>query len=246
MSGLRAGGIVSLLFTQYRTMRPLLYDLFCGAGGAGFGYWKAGFRVIGIDNKPQKHYPCFHKADYAQDFGFVQIDAIEFLDVYIKGEYHWADAFHASPPCQFISKAASQWRNAGVVYPNLIPPVRERLIKTGLPFIIENVVGEPYLINPLRLNGAYFGKNLRRTRYFETSFPMEYLLLPKEPPSGFRMGRPVKEGGIVTPVGHFSNVAYARRVMGIDWMNQAERAQAIPPAYTELIGNTLQGFLRGD
>lgn len=30
-------------------MRPLLLDLFCGAGGAARGYMDAGFRVVGVD-----------------------------------------------------------------------------------------------------------------------------------------------------------------------------------------------------
>ena len=51
-----------------------------------------------------------------------------------------------------------------------------------------------------------------------------------------KMGRPIREGDIVQPVGHFSGVAYAAREMGLPWMGQAELAQAIPPAYTEWIG----------
>ena len=35
--------------------RPLILDLFCGAGGAGMGYHRAGFRVVGIDINPQGH-----------------------------------------------------------------------------------------------------------------------------------------------------------------------------------------------
>lgn len=30
--------------------RPLLLDLFCGAGGAGVGYYRAGFEVISVDS----------------------------------------------------------------------------------------------------------------------------------------------------------------------------------------------------
>jgi DNA (cytosine-5)-methyltransferase 1 len=53
------------------------------------------------------------------------------------------------------------------------------------------------------------------------------------------MGRPIREGDIVQPVGHFSGVGYAAREMGLPWMGQAELAQAIPPAYTKYIGQTL-------
>ena len=197
-------------------MKPKLLDLFCGAGGAAMGYYHAGFSPYGIDNKPQPHYP----------FPFLQMDAIEAMDKLLKGEgltfsngetLYLADfsAFHASPPCQFASMAAQQWRKEGREYINHIPATRELLLQTGKPFIIENVVGEPYLRNPLKLNGAFFNKQLRRTRYFEANFHLDFVLLPYEGKSKFRMGRPIKEGEIITPVGHFSNIPYARKVMEI-------------------------------
>lgn len=66
-------------------MKPRLLDLFCGAGGAAMGYYRAGFEVVGVDIKPQKHYP----------FEFHQADALEYLVEHGR-EF---DAIHASPPC---------------------------------------------------------------------------------------------------------------------------------------------------
>ena len=71
--------------------RPRLLDLFCGAGGAGMGYHRAGFDVTGVDIKPQKNYP----------FAFVQGDAL----AYVREHGHEYDAIHASPPCQAYTRA---------------------------------------------------------------------------------------------------------------------------------------------
>lgn len=202
-----------------------LLDLFCCAGGAGMGYHRAGFEVDGVDIRPQKKYP----------FRFIQGDAVE----YLKAHGHEYDVIHASPPCQEHSKA-KHLANDG--HGDFIETIRAELKKAGKPYVIENVPGAP-LINPVVLNGFMFGLNVDRERLFECSFSMPFMLKPQSAQKQVKMGRPVKDGEIIQVVGHFSNVPYARKAMGIDWMGQKELAQAIPPAYTEFIGRELQKIL---
>ena len=46
-------------------------------------------------------------------------------------------------------------------------------------------------------------------------------------------------GDYMTVAGHFSGIEAAKAAMGIDWMNRSELAQAIPPVYTQFIGERL-------
>jgi len=200
-----------------------LLDLFCGSGGAGMGYFLAGFEIVGVDNKNQKKYP----------FEFHLNDAIE----YLKENYSKFDAIHASPPCQKYTKASKQWRSEGREYPDLIEICRKELVKTGKPYVIENVPNSP-LINPIILNGSCFGLLVHRKRLFECNFYVEQPDIPKTRKPA-KMGRPIVEGDIIQPVGHFSNVPYAQKVMEIDWMGQRQLAQAIPPSYTKYVGSFL-------
>ena len=90
-----------------------------------------------------------------------------------------------------------------------------------------------------------FGLRVKRDRYFETNWPLEFCLLPQDV-RPVKMGRPwdARKGLLFYPVGHFSGVAEGRRAMDIDWyMTQEETAQAIPPAYAEFIGKQLMAFL---
>jgi DNA (cytosine-5)-methyltransferase 1 len=141
------------------TATPTLLDLFCCQGGAAMGYHRAGFRVVGVDIKPQPRYP----------FEFVQADALDFLEKHGRS----FDAIHASPPCQAFSTLKGM-PNAKE-HPNLIPQTRELLIATGKPYVIENVPKAP-LVDAVLLCGTMFGlrtscgAELRRHRLFETNW----------------------------------------------------------------------------
>ena len=215
--------------------RPKLLDLFCCAGGASVGYSRAGFDVIGIDIKPQPNYP----------FPFIQTDALKLDPKFIA----LFDAIHASPPCQSYSDLAKRNGN-GHEWPRLVEPVREMLIKSGLPYVIENVDGAP-LLNAVVLCGTMFpGLRVLRHRLFEANFP---IVAPKHGPhpkvhtfdkrkSHFGKTDDMKDFVQVTGGGNCS-IAAARDAMGIDWMTKNELNESIPPAYTELVGRQLLKYI---
>ncbi|GAB3646004.1 DNA cytosine methyltransferase [Glycomyces tarimensis] len=203
------------------TKRRLL-DLFCCAGGAAMGYHRAGFDVVGVDIRPQPRYP----------FAFVQADALE----YVAEHGHEFDAIHASPPCQaFTSARVIHGRS----HPDLVDATRRLLEASGRPWVMENVPGAP-LRADLVLCGSMFPQlrdgpyGIVRHRLFEfADMPIGLVLVPP-------CHHPPKTVSVFGHGGHvYHGVAQWRRVMGIDWMTRDELSQAIPPAYTELIGTQL-------
>lgn len=223
-----------------------LLDAYCCEGGASRGYELAGFTVEGVDifeDYTQARYPYpSHKSD-----------AVAF----IKEHAHQYDALHTSPPCQRHT-AGTRYQNRDN-YPDLIEPTRQALIATGLPYVIENVVGAP-LIDPVMLCGRQFNLSavdddgtplvMDRHRLFETNW-----LLPAPPTcqphdrtlqvagayGGARRdkteARHVRHGGYV-PAKHIQ-----QQLLGIDWMTQKGMHQALPPAYTRYIGERLIAHL---
>lgn len=211
---------------------PKLLDLFCGQGGAGEGYQRAGFEVVGVDIDPQPRYP----------FEFHQADALK----YLAEHGHEFDAVHASPPCQAHTKAQKIMGND---HEDFIARTRlmlyglnwHRTLDLGLPpipWIIENVPGSP-LLRSIELCGAMFGIETYRHRLFESNRPISVPDHPKHDARTAKMGRPVKPGEYMHIVGHFSGVDRAREIMGMQWANQDGLREAIPPAYTEFIGRQL-------
>lgn len=208
--------------------RPRLLDLFCGAGGAAMGYYRAGFDVVGVDINPQPHYP----------FEFHRGDAMTWpLDGF--------DAIHASPPCQgyspHVSSASSRWvPTLGKDEPRLIEAVRDRI--NLYPYVIENVYGaRDEMLWPSCLCGTAFGLAIHRHRLFEVN-------AQPSPSSGCNRSQSARawadERGwdyrdmTVTGKGRRAGTADRwRELLGMDWpTTQHELAEAIPPAYTEWVG----------
>lgn len=151
------------------------------------------------------------------------------------------DAIHASPPCQ--ASSSLRHLHPDVIHPELIPPTRELLRATGLPYVIENVPGAD-LIEPIILCGSMFGngangRQLRRHRLFETNFRDTFLKVPTCQHNGQALGVYGYGGGGDMTRGYKGTAAEYREAMEMPWATKAEIAQAIPPAYTRFIGEQL-------
>ena len=206
------------------------------------GYSQAGFDVVGVDLHPQKNYP----------FPFIQTDALALDQRFLRS----FDAIHASPPCQ--AHTALKTAPGAKQHLDLIPQTRAMLKATGLPYVIENVVGAP-LLDPTLLCGSMFGLGvdfndqwfqLRRHRLFETNWPLVPLCHPhdqlhSDPTIGIygghvrcRSASYWRNGGCDFPNGDKKLIA--QTALGIWHMTMGEMSQSVPPAYTQYIGRELR------
>jgi len=224
-----------------RPVRPRLLDLFCCAGGAGAGYARAGFDVVGVDIVRHKRNP--HRV--------IGADVMGLDPAWIAENF---DAVHASPPCQGYSAMRHAPGAKGA--PKLIAETRELLNATGLPWIIENVeAAASDMRDPVTLCGTMFGlgaqgHDLQRHRLFETSFAVAPMACQhSDRPvigvyGGHARNRNAKHGGRGTKdTWDGGHKAAASEAMGIDWMTLNELSEAIPPAYTEYLGWQLRAAL---
>jgi DNA (cytosine-5)-methyltransferase 1 len=216
--------------------RPRVLDLFCGAGGCSVGYARAGFAVTGVDVAPMAQYPFL---DVVQGDALAVLTDVDYLRTF--------DLIHASPPCQAYTSLRSLSSRS---HPDLVGPVLALLDASGMPYVVENVVGAP-LPDPFTLCGSMFGLGagdavLRRHRLFVTTFPVPV-------PDDACTGRPVVgvygTGGAWTrtaPGGGGTKVSGpdAALAMGVGWTTrQAVLSQMVPPSYTEWVGRWALDYL---
>lgn len=234
-------GTVTDTLTSENAVKPVLLDLFCGGGGAGAGYARAGFVVVGVDLHPQPLYP----------FEFIRADAIADLPDLVRSVQ--PEAIHASPPCQAVSSLRFMRKgNRDLV--NLIPDVQRGLRDTRLPYVIENVNDTTSgLHNPVMLCGTMFGLRVYRHRFFETS---GFTVTP--PPHGRHVHKCARNGVMpdherlfmtVTGRNGFNSAEWVREAaltMGVPWLMRDNDAvcESIPPAYTACIGSFLHEAVR--
>lgn len=219
-----------------------IIDLCCCAGGAGVGYARAGFEVTGVDVKRHKRNP--HPV--------IETDALSLDPAWIRDNF---DAAHASPRCQGYTSMRHAKGARGASQD--IPAFRDLLEATGLPYVIENVEEAAWdMRSPVTLCGTMFGLGaqgceLQRHRLFEGNFP---LTVPACNHSGgpvigvyggHARNRAARHGGRSTrDVWEGGHAAAASEAMGIDWMTLAEMSEAIPPAYTQFIGEQLMAHIQ--
>lgn len=200
------------------------------------GYHRAGFDVVGVDINPQPHYP----------FEFHQADALTYpLD---------ADVIHASPPCQAFTQMSARWRGKGTKaddHRDLLKPTRELLANVRTPWVIENVNGARWhMATTLVLHGGMFGLGVHRPRRFEsnvmlfgfkarqTAFPVGVYGTQPDGRTTYRYRNNGNYKG-KSLIRAAKSIEEASAAMGIDWMTWQEIREAIPPAYTQFIGEQL-------
>jgi len=195
--------------------RPLVVDLYCGAGGVGIALEDAGVRHVGID---------------VEDYGdlypgkFIQADASQPpLDVD-------ADLVWASPPCQAYSSLSvahyGSVQAAREVHPTIpelnVREVCRSLTRDGGHYIIENVKRCEHLREPAEINGYGVGMPLSNPRLFETSFPV---------PDAVGSGQGAPSAGGTT-----SETAALRDAKGLpDYITGNDINQAIPPRMVQYL-----------
>jgi DNA (cytosine-5)-methyltransferase 1 len=189
------------------------------------GLVRAGFDVTGVDLAPQPRYP----------FRFLQADA---LTIDLSGyDFIWA-----SPPCQAHTAMSNRWRGKGGKadsHVDLIAPMRDRLVASGVPYVIENVPGARKMLrDPVVLTGEMFGLGVHRPRLFECNWPLLAPPKPRPDPQSIGVYGKAHDGRLLwrrkdgTEQHAAASLVQGQRAMGIDWMQWRELAESIPPAYS--------------
>ena len=142
-----------------------LLDLFSGAGVGAVGYMDAGFdTVVGVDKKDQTAYPSY----------FIQGDAMGWLESDAPEQF---DVIHASPPCQYFTRAKhlrdAQGGTASSL--DLLSPTLEILRKrwSHKVWVVENVPRARDLMEGAVVEvWRAYSLGVRRHRLFLSNVPL--------------------------------------------------------------------------
>jgi DNA (cytosine-5)-methyltransferase 1 len=116
-------------------------------------------------------------------------------------------------------------------------------------YVIENVPRAP-LLDPTKLCGSAFGLRVIRHRLFETNWtlmapPCVHGWMRRDLPPAWNRVNPLRAYAVS---GGWQNLDHADvcLAMGIDWdVTPKELSEAIPPAYTEFIGEQFVRMVEG-
>lgn len=221
--------------------KPRFLDLFARAQGTSVGYARAGFEVTASDIDEYEKHP--------EVSAWITADALDVLD---DVEFcRTFDAIGASTPCQGYSNSIYLPGTHGA--PKLIIPVRRKLERIGVPYVMENVESASVrseMVSPFRLCGSMFGlggispdgteRQLRRHRLFDCNVPIDVPACSHTLPTVGIYGHGKTSAG---RRGYGAGKEEAAVAMGIDWMRRDDLSQAVPPAFTEYIGRRLLAYL---
>ena len=170
-------------------------------------------------------------------FEFHRGDALEFLAAH----GHEFDVWHGFPPCHDHSALSARSGADGTGW--LLDATRRAFTRLadGRPWVIENVPGAAMRVD-LRLCGGMFGLRTYRHRWFEFGDPMfpPQLSHPAHRiPTDDHKRRSGWDAGMHTTVTGHVTPDIASAALDIDWMDADGLPQAIPPAYTRIVGTHL-------
>jgi DNA (cytosine-5)-methyltransferase 1 len=153
------------------------------------------------------------------------------------------DAIAASPPCQLYSRTRTLAVGKGNP-DDYLQPVLEMADSWGVPYAIENVEFAP-MGKTYHVCGSMFPalsvrngtRQLRRHRQFKVNFDIPVLRCQH---NGLRPVGLFGDLGGYGPPPSFTEcpktLDEAQQLMGITWMSYNEMKEAIPPAYTQHVG----------
>ena len=260
--------LVRLLRRLESGRAPLVLDLFCGAGlGVSEGATRLGGDTVGVDLSEQPHFVARFGSERFELGDALSRERLRYL---IR---RWQPiAIWASPPCEGSSTLT--FGGAPSTAQRLIPAVRDMLEETGLPYVIENVLGASSEMrsHAVIARGQEYGLETERPRLLEAggglSLRMSEGLLhsgaalrgrcclgararyPKLDRFGLRMREPCCSGNIFAVMGDAprrSTLAENARALDVDLGHASfdRLAKGIPPAYgADVFGQMIRLALR--
>jgi DNA (cytosine-5)-methyltransferase 1 len=140
-------------------MKPRLLEIGGCEGGSTAGWMRAGWHVTTVDLEANRL--KYNPADVK-----IHKDGLQVLASVARNGKFWAwgpfDAVSLHPPCQWYTRGNAKDRGKATKWERTIPPWREAVEATGLPYVIENVEDAGWdMRDPVTLCGCHFDLKVR-------------------------------------------------------------------------------------